>query len=384
MKRVVVLGASGSIGKQAIEIIKRYPEEFELVKVSVGHNLKELLDILEEFQSINEVAILNEEFIEELEYGFSEIKFNHSSEGIIELLDNNDYDIVINGIVGFAGLLPSIKTIENNKILALANKETMVVAGDIVNEKLKQHPLAKIIPVDSEHCAIFQCLENNNHKDIKRLIISASGGSLKDKTLKELEEVSIAQALNHPNWNMGASITIDSATMFNKALEIIEAHHLFNVPYDQIEVVIHPQSIVHSMVEYKDSSILAQLSKPDMKSPILYALSYPNRLNFIDSSLDFSQIINLKFEPVDLERFEAIDIAFKVGRLGNSFPCVLNASKEVATQAFLNSEISFLDIIYLVKAALKNHRMIENPSLNQLIKIDELTRIYVRTLIEKE
>lgn len=384
MKKVVVLGASGSIGKQAIEIIKRSPDEFELVKVSVGNNIENLLEILESFSSIKEVAILNKDFIEDLEYGFNEINFYHSSKGIIELLANDDYDIVLNAIVGFAGLLPSIKTIENNKVLALANKETMVVAGDIINDLLKQHPLAKIIPVDSEHCAIFQCLENNNHRDVKKLIISASGGSLKDKTLHELEQVSIEEALNHPNWDMGASITIDSATMLNKALEIIEAHHLFNVSYDQINVVIHPQSIVHSMVEYKDSSILAQMSKPDMRAPILYALSYPNRLEFKDSSLDFSQVLNLNFEPVDLNRFEAIDLAFKVGRLGNSFPCVLNASKEVATSAFLKSEIGFLDIIYLVKAALKNHRMIENPTLNQLIKIDELTRVYVRTLIEKE
>ncbi len=384
MKKVVILGATGSIGKQALDIIKNNPNEFELVKISIGNNVKQLLKILEDFETIKEVAILDKEFIEDLEYGFNEMKFYDSSEGILKLLDNDDYDIVLNGIVGFAGLLPSIKTIEHNKILALANKETMVVAGKLVNEKLKAHPQARIIPVDSEHCAIFQCLENNQHRDIKRLILSASGGSFKDKSLEELKNVSIEEALNHPNWNMGNSITIDSATMLNKALEIIEAHFLFNVSYDQIEVVIQPQSIVHSMVEYKDSSILAQLSYPDMRQPILYGLSYPKRLEFKENSLDFSQPLTLNFEPVDLTRFEAINLAFMVGRLGNSYPCVLNASKEEATNAFLKGEIGFLTIIDLVKNAIKNHKIIEDPSIEVLIKIDELTRKYVRSLIEKE
>lgn len=386
MKKVVVLGATGSIGQQALDIIKSNPNEFELVKISIGKNVKKLLDILEIFPSIKEVALMEEEFIEDFNYGYGEINFYPSSIGILKLLnkDKYDYDIVVNGIVGFAGLLPSLKTIEQDKILALANKETMVIAGDIVNQKLKDHPQAKIIPVDSEHCAIFQCLENNNHKDIKRLILSASGGSFKDKSLEELENVSIEEALNHPNWQMGNAITIDSATMLNKALEIIEAHHLFKVDYDQIEVVIQPQSIVHSMVEYKDSSILAQLSYPDMRQPILYALTYPNRLNFSENSIDFSKPLNLNFEPVDLKRFEAIELAFIVGRLGHSFPCVLNASKEVATNAFLKGEISFLNIVEIVKKTIKFHKKVENPNIEQLIKIDKLTRDYVNLLIKKE
>lgn len=383
MKKVIILGATGSIGKQALDIIENNLEEFELVKISIGHNVEELLKIIERFPTIKEVALLEGEFLDDLTYGYSDIKFNVGEEGILQLLDNDDYDIVLNGIVGFAGLLPSIKTIEQNKTLALANKETLVVAGDIVNEKLKEHPQAKIVPVDSEHCAIFQCLENNNHQDVKRIILSASGGSFKDKTLEELKDVTIEEALNHPNWNMGASITIDSATMLNKALEIIEAHYLFNVSYDQIEVVIQPQSIVHSMVEYKDSSMLAQLSYPDMRQPILYGLSYPKRLSFNDNALDFTKLLTLTFEPVDLERFEVINIAYRVGRIGHSYPCVLNASKEAATQAFLNGEIAFLTITELVKNAIKSHKIIENPSIEQLIKIDELTKKYVQSLIEK-
>ncbi|MDL2211266.1 1-deoxy-D-xylulose-5-phosphate reductoisomerase [Erysipelotrichaceae bacterium OttesenSCG-928-M19] len=384
MKKIVVLGATGSIGTQALAVIKENSTDYEVTKISVGYNIKLLLDILNDFPSINEVALLDDKRIAELQDHYPDINFYLGSKGIIQLLDNGNYDLCLNAIVGFAGLLPSIKVIQSNKTLALANKETMVVAGKQINRLLEQHSQAKVIPVDSEHCAIFQCLASNEIESVKRLVISASGGSFRDKSLEELANVSIEDALNHPNWQMGAAITIDSATMLNKGLEVIEAHWLFGIDYDQIEVVIHRESIVHSMVEYSDSSMIAQLSQPDMKQPIAYALAYPKRAKFSDSSLDLTKIVNLTFEPVDFKRFKGLALAYQAGRQGHSYPCVLNASKEIATQAFLAEKIKFIDIVEYVEKALKAHRVIENPSLEQLVAIDSATRKYVTDLINKE
>ena len=383
MKKIVILGASGSIGTQALDVINDN-DKYELKKISVGHNIELLLEILDEFTTITDVALLDERVVEDLKKVYPHVNFYFGQKGILQLLDNNDYDIVLNAIVGFAGLLPSIKTIQNDKVLALANKETMVVAGAHVKELLKQHVQAKIIPVDSEHCAIFQCLDENNKKFVKRLIISASGGSFRDKSIEELKDVSVKDALNHPNWDMGASITIDSATMLNKGLEVIEAHWLFDIDYDKIDVVIHRESIVHSMVEYSDSSIIAQLSKPNMKQPIAYAFAYPDRAKFNESELDFTNPFALNFESVNLVRFKGLALAYQAGRLGHSYPCVLNAAKEVATQAFLDERISFLDIVDYVEQALNVHKIIENPSVENLVKIDNATRVYISNLINKE
>lgn len=384
MKKVVLLGASGSIGTQTLDILRNNPDDYELVKISIGYNVKVLIEILKNFKTVKEVALLDERVISELKQVYPHVNFYLNQEGILKLLDNDDYDIVLNAIVGFDGLLPSLKTIQCDKILALANKETMVVAGFHVNRMLVQHPKARIVPVDSEHCAIFQCLQNSDKNGVKRLIISASGGSFRDKSLEELQNVTIEDALNHPNWDMGASITIDSATMLNKGLEVIEAHWLFNIDYNNIDVVIHRESIVHSMVEFRDSSTLAQLSQPNMKQPIVYALAYPKRFKFDESSLDFSKALSLSFEPVDFERFKGLALSYQAGRLGHSFPCVLNTSKEVATQAFLDERIAFIDIVEYVEKALDAHRIIENPSIEQLIKIDKATRKYVEKLISKE
>ncbi|MDF9867458.1 1-deoxy-D-xylulose-5-phosphate reductoisomerase [Bacilli bacterium PM5-3] len=383
MKKIVILGASGSIGRQALDVI-RENTEYEVSKISIGYNVKLLIEILDEFSTIKEVALLDSTFVSELQVAYPEINFYVGQKGILQLLDNIDYDIVLNAIVGFAGLLPSIKVIKSNKTLALANKETMVVGGKHISDLLAQNPQAKIIPVDSEHCAIFQCLQNNDKKSVKRLIISASGGSFRDKTLDELQNVSVADALNHPNWDMGASITIDSATMLNKGLEVIEAHWLFDIDYDDIEVVIHRESIVHSMVEYNDSSTIAQLSKPNMKQPIAYAFAYPNRANFSTGSLDLTKAFSLSFEPIDLKRFKGLKLSYQAGRLGHSYPCVLNAAKEVATKAFLEEKISFLSIVDYVEQALQVHKLIENPSIEDLIKIDNATRVYITNEINKE
>lgn len=383
MKNIVVLGASGSIGLQALDVIRNNQDRFSLTKISIGYNIEALFKILEEFTSIKEVALLEKKCLKELQDLYPEIKFYLDNIGILKLLDNNDYDIVLNAIVGFDGLLPSLKTLESDKVLALANKETMVVGGEIVKQMLVKHPQAQIIPVDSEHCAIFQCITNGKKAEVKKIIISASGGSFRDKTLAELKGVSVQEALNHPNWNMGDAITIDSATMLNKGLEVIEAHYLFDIAYDNIEVVIHRESIVHSLVEFKDSSIIAQLSMPNMKQPIIYALGYPNRLDFSESSLNFNEMINLSFQSVDYERFKGLALAFKAGRLGHSYPCVLNASKEVATQAFLNNEIEFLAIVELVQKALESHKLVNNPSIVDLINVDKATRLYVKSIMKE-
>lgn len=384
MKKIVILGVTGSIGTQALNVIRENRDKYEVTKVSIGKNVTLLREILVEFTSIKEVAVLDEKDINVLSAEFPYVKFEAQTKGILHLLDNNNYDLILNAIVGFAGVLPSIKAIELGKVLALANKETMVVAGALVKELLHKYPEAKILPVDSEHCAIFQCIGTNTKSDIKRLVISASGGSFRDLTLKELENVTVEEALNHPNWNMGKLITIDSATMLNKGLEVIEAHWLFDVDYDDIDVVIHRESIVHSMVEYNDSSMIAQLSLPNMEQPIAYAFAYPERAKFAKSSLDLSKQLGLTFSPVDFKRFKGLQLSYEAGRLGHSYPCVLNASKEVASQAFLDGKISFLMIVELVEKALNGHKIIENPSLKTLVQLDAATRKYVERLVLKE
>ena len=384
MKRVALLGASGSIGRQSIEVIESNLDEYSLVKISVGYNIACLEKLLDNFSSIEEVALLDENAYELLKNKYPNVVFYCGDKGIIDMIANDNYDILLNAIVGFAGVLPSIKVIEMGKTIALANKETLVVAGDIVNEMLKKYPKSNIVPVDSEHCAIFQCLDNKKIEDVSRLIISASGGSFRDKSLAELENVSVEQALKHPNWDMGASITIDSATMLNKGLEVIEAHHLFKVDYDQIEVVIHKESIIHSMVEFKDSSTIAQLSLPSMKHPISYALAYPKRSLFETGKLNYQEMFSLNFEPVDYQKFYGLKLAYEAGRLGNSYPCVLNASKEVATKAFIEKKIPFLSIVKYVEIALNNHKVVNNPTIKDLVEVDLNTRKYINCLIEKE
>lgn len=384
MKKIIILGATGSIGTQALNIIRENRDKYEVNKISIGHNIDLLKSILYEFTSIKQVALLDEREVVKLQAEFPYVEFEAGAKAILNLLDNKNYDLVLNAIVGFAGVLPSIKTIELNMPLALANKETMVVAGSIVTKLLKEHPNSKILPVDSEHCAIFQCLQDNNKEDVSRLIISASGGSFRDYTLDQLKDVTVEQALNHPNWNMGKLITIDSATMLNKGLEVIEAHWLFDIPYDDIEVVIHRESIVHSMVEYQDSSTIAQLSKPNMEQPIAYAFAYPQKANFSKSSLDLKEKMSLSFEPVDYQRFRGLALSYEAGRAGHSYPCVLNASKEVASQAFLDGKISFLAIVDYVELALSKHRIIKDPSLKTLIELDLATRKFITKLIDKE
>ena len=294
MKNISILGATGSIGIQSLDVIKNNPHKFKLNSISIGENITKLREILKHF-SPELVCLKNKDDFERMHTEYPNIKFTYGNEGLLEIATFNKSDTIINSLVGNIGLLPTIYAIESHKNIALANKETLVTAGHIINKKIKQYNV-ELIPLDSEHSAIFQCLNGKTHEDIKNIILTASGGSFRDKTREELKNVTIEDALKHPNWSMGAKITIDSATMANKGLEIIEAHFLFNVDYQNIKVILHRESIIHSMVEFNDSSIIAQLGTPDMRVPIQYALTYPDRIqnkNF--KPLNFEEISSLNF-----------------------------------------------------------------------------------------
>ncbi len=376
MKKICVLGVTGSIGTQTVDVVKNHGDEFEIVAMSAGHNIQVLEDIMTQI-TVQHICVQDKHDKLYLEGKYPHIHFYDGVDGLIQIATLKDVDIVLNAIVGFAGLLPTMKAIQAHKDIALANKETLVVAGHLIIPLIKEYHV-NLLPVDSEHSAIFQSLNGEHHQDISKIILTASGGSFRDKTRAELENVTIEQALKHPNWSMGAKITIDSATLFNKGLEVMEAKWLFGVDYDNIEVLIHPESIIHSMVEYQDTSVIAQLGTPDMRLPIQYAFTYPRRFPLIGGKkLSLSEIGTLHFYKPDFERFKALELAYKAGRLGGSMPCVLNGANEQANSLFLNQKIKFLDIERLVEEAMNAHEWIDNPSLEQLIEIDEWARQYV-------
>lgn len=379
-KKVILLGATGSIGRQSIDVIYHHQDEFELVGLSVGHQIDELEHILDKM-TCPHVCVIEKEDSEKLQAKYPDIHFYYGSEGLSQLVSLPEGDLVLNGIAGFAGLKPSIDAINAHKDLALANKETLVVGGQLVTQLVKKNGV-KLIPVDSEHSAIFQCLQGVRHEDLSRLIITASGGAFRDKTREEIRHVRKEDALKHPNWSMGAHITIDSATMFNKGLEVIEAKWLFDLDFDQIDVIMHPESVIHSMVELKDGAVLAQLGAPDMRLPIQYALTYPVREAIAGSEkLNFEKIPQLTFRKLDFDRFPAMKMAYAVGRRQATYPAVLNGAKEQATALFLKDQISFLEIEYSVMEALKAHRPVENPTLEDLMAADQWARQFVRDRI---
>ncbi len=380
MKRVTILGCTGSIGMQAMDVVRNHPDDFELVGLSCGHQIEKLRTLLDAFYCPY-VCVMEEADAKRLAADYPNIQFGYGKEGLLALCRQEEADIVLNGIVGFAGLEPSLAAIEAGKDLALANKETMVVGGSLVTRLAKEKGV-RILPVDSEHSAIFQCLQGEDHRQIKRLIITASGGAFRDLDREELKGVTKEQALKHPNWSMGNSITIDSATMFNKGLEVIEAKWLFDLPLGKISVIMHPESIVHSMVEFVDGAVMAQMGTPDMRLPIQYALTYPDREPIANShALNLEEVGQLTFRKMDFERFPALGMAYDAGGLGGTRPAVLNAAKEVATQAFLSDEISFLEIEECVADCLKHHRAIEEPTLDDLVMCDLWARRYVRKRI---
>ncbi|CUT00599.1 1-deoxy-D-xylulose-5-phosphate reductoisomerase [Candidatus Chrysopegis kryptomonas] len=379
MKKIAILGSTGSIGRNAIEVILNFPDRFKVTYLAVNKNIELLLEQVRILKPRG-VAIFDRKKAEEfskLVNGTVEVLAGE--EGLVEIVSRDDVDIVLNSLVGFSGLKPTVKAIENKKRIALANKETLVVAGEIITKLLKENDV-ELIPVDSEHNAIFQCLVGENVSSINKIILTASGGPFLNKDKSELENVTIEEALKHPNWKMGKKITIDSATLMNKGLEVIEAHWLFGLPVEKIKVVIHPQSIIHSMVEFVDGSIKAQLGVPDMKIPIQYALTYPERTPANYGQVDFVKLGKITFLEPDFEKFECLKIAYEVAKLGGTYPTVLNAANEVAVELFLNRKIKFTQIPEIIKRAIDSHRPKFNPDLDDIFKVDFETRELVKNL----
>ncbi len=365
-RKISILGSTGSIGRQALEVIEKLPDKFEIIALTAGNNIELLNEQIRKFHP--KYAFAND--ITKVE-GAKVLSLE-------EICSNTENDIILVAVSGRVGLKPTITAINNGIDIALANKETLVMAGDIVMP-LAREKKVNIIPVDSEHCAIHQCIKNIN--DVDKLIITASGGPFLHKTVEDMKNATVEQALAHPKWHMGKKITVDSATLMNKGLEVIEAHHLFNMDYDKIQVVVHPQSIVHSAIEYVDGSIIAQLGLPSMHIPIQYAITYPERFEGIKSkTFSFSEIARLDFEEPDWEKFKALKIAYSCGRLGGSVPVCMNAANEEAVFAFLQGKIRLFDIINTVKAMVDNHKPAFNISLDEIFEIDEETRAKTREL----
>ncbi|WP_445488199.1 1-deoxy-D-xylulose-5-phosphate reductoisomerase [Niallia sp. 03133] len=380
MKYISLLGATGSVGMQTLDVIKNNPESFQLVAFSAGKNIELTKKIVAEFKPFL-VSVSDKKDYLMLKQEFPGISFSYGQEGLVEVSVYHKADILVNAVLGSVGLQPTLKAIEAMKTIAIANKETLVTAGHLVMDAANKNNVA-ILPVDSEHSAIYQCLQGEYEKNIERLIITASGGSFRDLTRADLQHVTLQDALKHPNWSMGAKITIDSATMMNKGLEVIEAHWLFSLAYDKIDVLLHKESIIHSMVEFQDSSVMAQLGSPDMRVPIQYALTYPDRLPMHSAQrLDLASIGKLHFQEMDLDRFRCLAFAYEAGRLGGTLPTVLNAANEIAVAKFLSGEISFLQIEELIEKAISNHQNIANPSLDVIQAIDLETRKRVSTLL---
>ncbi len=373
IKNITILGSTGSIGTSALEVIRNKSSEFNVVAMSAHYNHKLLIEQIEEFKP-EYVSIGTKVGYEEIITKYPDLEVYLGNEGLKKLGGLDKADIVLTAVSGAVGIEATIESIKKEKRIALANKETMVAAGDLINNMLKEYK-AEIIPVDSEHSAIYQSLLGGKKNEVNKIIITASGGTFRGKTLKELNNVKVEDALKHPNWSMGKKITVDSSTLCNKGLEVIEAHQLFNVSYDNIEVLVHPQSIIHSMVEFNDMSIIAQLGVPDMKVPIQYAFTYPNRIsNNVLKSLDFKTISNLTFDQVDNDVFKGVEYAYFAGRVGQSMPAVYNAANEIAVDEFINGNIKFLDIYRVIKDTMDKHIVHSVDSLEKVIKADTWAR----------
>ena len=380
-KHITLLGATGSIGLQTIDIIREHPQEFKLVAFSAGRNLDKTREIIREF-SPSLVSVQDENDAILLKKEFPSIELAYGSKGLIDVATHPDASVLLNAVLGSVGLESTLEAIKQQKTIALANKETLVTAGHLVMAASAKYN-APIVPVDSEHSALFQSMNGEKRSQVSRLIFTASGGSFRDRTRQELENVTIQDALNHPNWSMGAKITIDSATMMNKGLEVIEAQVLFDMSYDNIEVVLHRESIIHSMVEFHDTSVMAQLGTPDMRVPIQYALSYPDRLPRKQAKrLNLVEIGKLHFEEMNLERFRALKLAYDAGRAGGSMTTVLNAANEAAVALFLNGDIRFLQIEELIERVMDKHDVISTPDLETILHVDAITRKAVQNMVK--
>lgn len=375
--KIAILGSTGSIGTQTLEVVRAYREDIEVVALAAGNNIELLETQVREFQP-KLVAVASEERAAELRVMLSDMDVTVASgmEGLIAVATKEDAQMVVTAIVGMIGIQPTVAAIKAGKDIALANKETLVTAGHRIMPLAKEYGVA-ILPVDSEHSAIFQSLQGEGQSKISRILLTASGGPFRGKTREELTHVTVADALKHPNWSMGQKITIDSATLVNKGLEVMEAKWLFGVEYDNVEVVVQPQSVIHSMVEYEDGGVIAQLGTPDMKLPIQYALFYPNRHYLKGERLDFAKLGSITFEKPDMDTFEGLKLAYEVGRAGGSLPTVFNAANEYAVARFLKGEISFLEIYEMIKSCLAAHTKLENPTVEEILETQKWVDEYI-------
>lgn len=383
MKKISILGSTGSIGTQTLDVVRKNRDKFEVVAISANSSINLLLEQIKEFKP-RYVAVYNENSAKELKEMIpSDIKIEVLSgmEGLITISSLDEIDVLLTAIVGMIGLVPTLEAIKKGKTIALANKETLVTAGQLVMEEAKKRNVA-ILPVDSEHSAIFQCLNGESKKEIESIILTASGGPFRGKSKNDLINVTKNEALKHPNWSMGRKISIDSSTLMNKGLEVIEAKWLFDVNSDKIDVVVHPQSIIHSMVQFVDSSIIAQMGCPDMKLPIQYALTYPERILNDFERLDFSKLSSLTFEKPDLNTFPCLKLAYDSLNMGGTYSAVLNAANEVLVNEFLEDKIKFYDIPYYIEKTLDAHKSIEKPILEEILYTDNWSREFVKKCIK--
>lgn len=382
-RRISILGSTGSIGTQTLDVVSQ-TKGISVEGLTANTNIDLLEQQIIRFQP-PKVAVMDPKKAKELQERLNakNIKTSVLSgiEGLSQIATLDEIDLVVTSVVGMIGLIPTLEAIDKGKNIALANKETLVVAGEIIMEKAREKGVM-IYPVDSEHSAIFQCLRGNENEPIEQIILTASGGPFRTKSKKELEDVTVADALKHPNWDMGNKISIDSATMMNKGLEIIEAKWLFDLDIEQIKVLVHPQSVIHSMVEFADTSIMAQMGHPDMRGPIQYALNYPHRKPSNITRLDFNKYQTLTFEEADTVKFPCLELAIKAIKTGGTMPCVLNAANEIAVRAFLDEKISFVEIAKLIHDTMENHICINKPTLQQILASDQWAREFCRKKVD--
>ncbi len=384
MKRLAILGSTGSIGANTLDIVRQFPDRFEVVSLSAGVNTQLLKEQILRFRP-KLVSVLNKDLSEALRRELSSVSVEivHGVEGLIHVATHPEVDQVVSAIVGAVGLIPTLSAIKTGKAIALANKEALVMAGKIVMEEAKRNHV-QILPVDSEHSAIFQALLGHQKEDVHRLILTASGGPFLHLPPAKLQEVTVKEALNHPHWEMGKKITIDSASLMNKGLEVIEARWLFDIPTEKIAVQIHPQSVVHSMVEYIDGSIVAQMGIADMRIPISYALSFPHRLPLNLPRLDLFQKGGLTFLPPDLERFPCLKLAYRSMEIGETMPAILNAANEIAVNAFLGGSLKFTEVPLLIQRVMEEHDIKSIRTVEDILRADHWARERSRTILERE
>lgn len=381
MRKIILLGASGSIGRQTIDIIKKHRKTFDLVGFSVGNRVEVIDDILCEFKNVKYVVIKEKTNMERFKNRYPHIKFNYGNDGLTKIIEEVKCDMVVNALVGFVGFLPTIKTLELGIDLALANKESLVVGGKLVNNLIKKHH-SHLYPIDSEHVALAKCLKAG--KKVDRLIITASGGAFRDLNREQLKDVTVEMALKHPSWQMGNKITIDCATMMNKGFEIIEAYYLFNFPLDKIDVLLHDESHIHSLVEFNDGSYIADIGPADMRIPISYALFKMKRVKNDFKRLPIEEFGTFHFRKFNPDRYPCVGYAREALTIGGTMPAVVNAANEEAVYAFLNKEISFLSIERIIKNVMQEHNVIKSPTLSDLLMANDWAREQAKNLIKKE